>query len=203
MLQSKPLTLSRQTRPALASAWALLFLLLLVPGVSQAQVACYRDADLDTWGDQGDTVQVAGLPCPAGYVELSGDCDDTASDVNPTAEEICNGVDNNCDTVPDNGIIPPPCALQQGVCGGSVQTCGGASGFLSCDSQDYGPSYEVSELTCDSLDNDCDGEADEGVCSPPAVPSMHGWGHVLMALILLGLAILSLVGLRPHEAGSD
>lgn len=89
MLQSKPLPLSRQTRLALASAWALLFLLLLVPGVSQAQVACYRDADLDTWGDSGDTVQVAGLPCPAGYVELNGDCNDTASDVNPAAEEIC------------------------------------------------------------------------------------------------------------------
>ena len=98
-----------------------------------------------------------------------------------------------------NGIIPPPCALQQGVCGGSVQICGGASGFLSCGANDCGPNYEATEFTCGSLDNDCDGEVDEGdVCSPPAVPSLQGWGHLSLALTLLGLAILSLLGLRPR-----
>ena len=165
---------------------------------------CWRDDDLDTYGsDQGATIVSADLSCTDPFEsDLPLDCDDADSGVNPDAAEICDGQDNDCNGIVDDGIIPPPCALQVGVCSGSTQVCGGVAGFLACDASSYGASYEVSESTCDLLDNDCDGIVDEEVCTPPSVPSMNGWGHLVMALFLLGFAIPSLVDRRPSNGGA-
>jgi hypothetical protein len=51
---------------------------------------------------------------------------------------------------------PPACELSTGVCTGAVRT--------GCEPCDYGDDYEYNnEQTCDGLDNDCDGETDEGL----------------------------------------
>ncbi|MEM9069116.1 MAG: MopE-related protein [Myxococcota bacterium] len=77
-------------------------------------------------------------------------------------DETCNGVDDDCDGTVDDNLIAPACALQQGVCAGSVQRCGGAGGFEACGAAEYGPSYQADESACDGQDNDCDGTIDEG-----------------------------------------
>lgn len=79
----------------------------------------------------------------------------------PQIEE-CDGEDNDCDGAVDEGLAPMPCALQEGVCAGSVRPCGGAGGWEPCGPADYGSDYESVETRCDGLDNDCDGEVDEG-----------------------------------------
>ncbi len=86
-----------------------------------------------------------------------------AGEVGP-AVEICNGIDDDCDGSTDEDVLAPPCALAAGVCVGSRQSCGGASGFAACTPGSYGTSYELTETRCDGLDNDCDGVVDEG-CS--------------------------------------
>jgi len=50
------------------------------------------------------------------------------------------------------------------VCAGAVEACGGAAGWLACTASEYGTQYEASESRCDGMDNDCDGQVDEG-CS--------------------------------------
>jgi hypothetical protein len=78
----------------------------------------------------------------------------------PSAE-TCNGLDDNCNGTTDEGLAAPLCALQNGVCAGSRKRCGGASGWLDCTASEYGASYQAVETSCDGLDNNCNGSADE------------------------------------------
>jgi len=84
-------------------------------------------------------------------------CGGSSDTCSPVAE-TCNGVDDDCDGEIDEGNPGGGGACSTGllgVCSGGTLRC--ASGGLSC-VQDTQPATE----TCDGLDDDCDGELDEG-----------------------------------------
>ena len=83
--------------------------------------------------------------------------------------EICDGLDNDCDDIPDNNLTPIPCDLTEGVCAGAVRVCGGEAGWLPCDASSYGPDYQLVEMRCDGLDNDCNGVEDDMCLGAPHV----------------------------------
>lgn len=127
-----------------------------------------KDNDLDTFIDEdfptlGDSCSVGLGECQAsGNIVCSGDllgvtCDAVAGS---SSEEICDGLDNDCDGSVDEDLSTPFATLTEGVCFDAVKECGGVSGWQD---PDYGSDYEVVESSCDGLDNDCDGDVDEGL----------------------------------------
>lgn len=101
------------------------------------------------------------------------DCDDTNSNVYPNALEMCDGLDNDCDGDVDEDIAEAwnGCGPFStfGVCQRSIPIC--VDGEVYCP----GAVYETAEV-CDGLDNDCDGQTDEGLiqeCSTGCGPGFE------------------------------
>lgn len=75
-------------------------------------------------------------------------------------ETLCDGLDNDCSGQTDDALVPPLNTLQSGVCASSTQKCNGISGWQN----DYTtiPTYSITEICADSLDNNCDNQVNEG-----------------------------------------
>lgn len=128
------------------------------------------DDDCDGMTDEG-TLSGVGARCGAtnsgaceyGMVACSsGSLVCMGTLVTPGAE-TCNGIDDNCDGTIDNApsapvSTPASCAEVRGVCAGRTPVCQGASGW-NCT---LPLTYQATETSCDTLNNDCDGSTDEG-----------------------------------------
>lgn len=105
-----------------------------------------------------------------GY-DNTADCDDTNPAINPDAVEECDGVDNNCDGQIDEGFT---LTIYYGDSDGDgfgdpnapIEACAAPNGYTDneddCDDQNSTVYLGAPEL-CDGLDNNCDGQIDEGL----------------------------------------
>jgi hypothetical protein len=127
----------------------------------------YCDNDNDSYAGTSIDGSCIGIGCePAGCQTMPGsDCNDNDSNVNPGENDSnCNGIDENCDGTADNDYVPSLISCGTGVCSsvGPLECLEGTE-VNSCRS---GMPEEEHETTCgDDLDNDCDGQIDEG-CTP-------------------------------------
>ena len=132
------------------------------------QVFFYADADGDRFGNPD--VSVEGCAAPDGFVEDNTDCDDLRADVFAGADEVCDGLDNNCDGEADEGLFESYFAdVDEDGFGDSntvISACALESGLSlidgDCDDNDSLISPAGLEM-CDGIDNNCDGDVDEGV----------------------------------------
>jgi large repetitive protein len=98
------------------------------------------------------------------------DCDDQDPNIHTGAAEICDGVDNNCDGIIDEGVSAHFYLDEDqdgfGANDSSLEACEAPEGYvpISNDCNDQDPLiYPAATEQCDELDNDCNGEIDEGV----------------------------------------
>ena len=128
----------------------------------------YPDNDGDGYGDPGGAVSACGAP--DGYVANDLDCDDGDPTVYRGAEELCDGIDNDCD-----GEVDEDGSLLSYYYDADIDGYGDpATAIFACeqpfgyvdngDDCDDGNSviYPGATEACDGIDNDCDGEIDEG-----------------------------------------
>ncbi len=128
----------------------------------------YLDADGDGYGDSNNSV----VDCnpPAGYVADKNDCDDTDPNINPGEPEVCDGIDNNCNGLIDEGVIVLYYLDYDEDGYGDITTetpsCTPLAGYITvggdCDDEDSEVYPGATEI-CDGIDNNCDGQVDEGL----------------------------------------
>jgi len=132
----------------------------------EPQFDYYCDSDSDGFIDNSVSGTCTGTGCkPAECATTAGnDCDDSNPNINPDAvDDTCDGVDDNCSGTPDNNYVITVTSCGSGVCSsvGQLECLNG----VESDSCSPGTPTEDEEATCDDLDNDCDGQVDEG-CAP-------------------------------------
>jgi formylglycine-generating enzyme required for sulfatase activity len=102
------------------------------------------------------------------------DCDDTNREINPYADEVCgDGKDNDCDGEVDEGCSGTACTDTDGDGYYAQDGCGTA---VDCDDADAAVHPQGAEVCNDGVDNDCDGQVDEG-CSGTACTDADGDGY--------------------------
>ena len=123
-------------------------------------------------GDSEDTSEPATEPIDNdgdGY-SAEEDCNDDNPWINPGAEEICDGWDNDCDQVADEGVTGTFYLDADGDGFGrldvTVLGCDIPNGFVEnpddCD-DNHPHSYPGAPEICDEMDNNCNGDIDEGL----------------------------------------
>ena len=149
----------------------------------------WADADGDGYG-VGDPISACLLE--GGWASAGGDCDDANASFYPDAAEACDHLDGDCDGIIDDepyaleGLLDEDCDGQGAEGAAMVRFClnevnpGGAwcdqpeemvaTSLAEADCDDANPlrksaveeSAAVAGDACDGLDNDCDGQIDEG-----------------------------------------
>ncbi len=105
-----------------------------------------------------------------GFSISQGDCNDDDGSISPGTDELCDGIDQNCDGQVDEGLMITfyldTDADGFGDADAPVLGCGIETGWSTLDTDcddDRADVFPGGVEVCDGVDQDCDGEIDDGV----------------------------------------
>lgn len=162
-----------------AISLSIVFVSACVPPAPPA-TTWYADSDADGYGDPA--VSTTGNTKPEGYVANQSDCDDSSAAINPGATEIYDGADNNCNGIVDEGFVAISWYLDSDADGfgdsaSTTESLEQPPGYVldntDCDDANPAINPAASEVY-DSVDNNCDGQVDEGFDPVPWYPDSDG-----------------------------
>jgi hypothetical protein len=142
----------------------------------------YPDIDGDGFGDPAHPREACSLPYR--HVENDDDCDDARPTVNPDGTESCNHMDDDCDGETDEGLLTTYWLDSDrdgyGDPEAATDACMRPPGHVDndddCDDSDRMINPDGREL-CDGIDNDCDGDIDDGLPGTTYHADADGDGH--------------------------
>ncbi len=143
------------------------------------KITYYLDADGDDYGTTALTMQ--GCQASTGYVNRSGDCDDTNPNIKPDGVEICNGLNDDCDGETDEGVTTIYYRDQDSDGFGdpnvSTPACQLPTGYVT-NNRDCNDNYATlnpnAREVWDLVDNNCNGANNEGLCQPGTTAGCGG-----------------------------
>ncbi|MHA7629143.1 hypothetical protein [Corallococcus sp. M7] len=120
---------------------------------------------------------------------LLAGCDSSTKPPEPVPDagtQVDAGVTDDAGT-PDSGVAEAlPCEKTQGVCAGAKRAMVDGAYEPVCTARSYGVKYEETELSCDGLDNDCDGVADPATWAEVAPLGTPPTGGLVDSLSVAG-----------------
>ncbi len=133
----------------------------------------YLDTDGDGFGDSTLFLSSCDTLPPASYVTNNTDCDDANANASPATLEICDEIDNDCSGLVNDNLQFFEYYLDSDGDGfgfglQSIDTClsappaGYVNNFFDCDDANAAINPNAPEV-CDDIDNDCNGQADDGL----------------------------------------
>ena len=144
----------------------------------------YADFDGDGYGDLNNPITACDQP--SNYVSNTDDCNDSEALAYTGAVEVCDGVDNDCNGVYDDGFTNSdyypdadgdgygdPNGVAHNLC---VQVDVYVENIDVCDDPDN-RIYTGAAEVCDGVDNDCDGNTDDGFVTTDYYPDADGDGY--------------------------
>ncbi len=143
----------------------------------------YRDSDGDGYGVSSATATSCSQP--SGYVATSTDCNDASATTYPGASEACNSQDDDCDGTIDDGASAGTWYLDAdgdgyGTASSSSGGCSQPAGYVTSSTDCNDGSATISpgaSETCNSIDDDCDGVADDGAAAGTWYRDLDGDGY--------------------------
>ena len=127
-----------------------------------------KDSEVEPVDDTGTVEQTVDADSD-GYTS-DEDCNDSDATISPSALELCDGVDNNCDGQIDEGVTGEWFQDLDGDGFGNPDVvedaCSSPDGYVAfgsdCDDTEA-EAWPGNTEVCDAIDNDCNGEVDEGL----------------------------------------